>query len=84
MGGGTSLLMALGNKQTDLHGFYDLSSSIDKVSLKRNSMSLGLVVLEEKLFTWTPQSDAIMSADKSPDIKAGILRKKVIKSIPLT
>ena len=52
-------------EQIDLHGFYDLSSSIDKVSLKKNSMSLGLVVLE-KLFmrTWTPQSDAIMSADR--------------------
>ena len=23
------------NEQTDLHGFYDLSSSIDKVSLKK-------------------------------------------------
>ena len=47
-------------------------------------MSLGLVVLEEKLFTRmqmctrTPKSDAIMSAD----LKTGILRKKVIKSIP--
>ena len=30
------------------------SSSIDKVSLKINGMSLGLVVLEEKLFTQTP------------------------------
>ena len=61
-GGGTSLLTALGNRQTDLHGFCNLSSSIDKVSFKSNSMSLGLVLLE-KLFTWTPQSDAIMSAD---------------------
>ena len=49
-------------KQTDLHGFYDLSSPIVKVSLKK-SLSLGLVVLVEKLFTQTPQSDAIMSAD---------------------
>ena len=50
----------------------NFSSSIVKVSVKRNSMSLGLVVFE-KLFTqmrmkthkWirTPQSDAIMSAD---------------------
>ena len=38
------------SKQTDLHEFYDLSSSIDKVSFKGNSMSLGLVVLEEELF----------------------------------
>ena len=53
------------SKQTDLPEFYDLSSSIDKVSFKSNSMSLVLVLLEEKLFTrmWTPQSDAIMSAD---------------------
>ena len=50
-------------EQTDQHEFYDLSSSIDKVSFKSNSMSLGLVVLEEKMFTWTPQSDPIMSAD---------------------
>ena len=36
-----------------------------KVSFKKNSMSLGLVVLEKKLFTRTPtpQSDDIMSAD---------------------
>ena len=33
--------------------FYDLSSSIVKVSLKKTSMSLGLVVLEKKLFTRT-------------------------------
>ena len=60
-------------KQTDLHEFYDLSSSIVKVSFKKNSMSLGLVVLEKKFVTQTrtrtrtqtrtPQSDAIMSAD---------------------
>ena len=37
-------------KQTDLHEFYNLSSSIDKVSVKSNSMSLGLVVFEEKFF----------------------------------
>ena len=49
---------------TDLHALNNFSSSIDKLSLKKNSMSLDLVVLE-KLFTWTetPQSDAIMSAD---------------------
>ena len=53
------------NKQTDLYGFYDLSSLIFKVSFKKNSMSLGLAVLDEKLFTWTwiSKSDAIMSAD---------------------
>ena len=55
------------DKQSDLHVFYDLSSSIDKVSFKSNSMSLGHVLLEEKIFmhthTQTPQSDAIMSAD---------------------
>ena len=42
------------NKQeTDLHGLYDLPSSIDKVSFKKNSMSLGFIVLEEKLFWGT-------------------------------
>ena len=53
------------DEHTDLHEFYDLSSSIDKVSFKSNNMSLGLVVLEEKMFTrtQTPQSDPIMSAD---------------------
>ena len=55
------------DEQTDLHEFYDLSSSIVKVSFKKNSMSLGLVVLEKKFVTRTqtrtPQSDAIMSAD---------------------
>ena len=48
---------------TDLHEFYDLSSLIDKDSFKSNSMSLGLVLLEETLFTRTSQSDAIMSAN---------------------
>ena len=51
-------------EQTDLYEFYDLSSSIDKVSFKSNSMSLGLVLLEEMFTcTQTPQSDAIISAD---------------------
>ena len=51
MGGGSSLLMALEtDEQTDLHEFYNLSSSIDMVSFKSNSMSLGFVLLEEKLF----------------------------------
>ena len=56
--------MALGDRQTDLHGLNNFLSSIVKVCFKKNSMSLGLVVLEKKLFTWTrtPQSDA-MSAD---------------------
>ena len=41
-----------------------------KVSFKSNNMSLGLVLLEEKLFTLTPQSDATMSAVyKLSDIK---------------
>ena len=51
------------SKQTDLHALNNFSSSIVEVSFKRNSMSLGLVVLEEKLFTCmrtpTPQSDDI-------------------------
>ena len=64
--------MALGNRRTtDLYALNKFSSSIDKLSFKNNSMSLGLVLLEEKLFmqmptrtcTGTPQSDAIMSAD---------------------
>ena len=51
----TSLVMALANRQTDLHALNNFSSSIDKVSFKKkNSMSLGLVVLEEKLFIQTP------------------------------
>ena len=55
------------DEQTDLHALNNLLSSIDKVSFKSGSMSLGLVLLEEKLFTQTqkhmPQSDAKMSAD---------------------
>ena len=56
--------MSLANRQTDLHSLNTFSSSIDKVSVK-NSMSLGLVVLEVNLFTRTPkpQSDNITSAD---------------------
>ena len=48
-----------------MHALNNFSSSIDKVSFKKNSMSLGLVVLEKKLFTQTrtrtptPQSDDI-------------------------
>ena len=66
--------MALGNRRTNrsvcLEQFF-----IDNVSFKRNSISLGLVLWEEKLFTWTCtltqalQSNAIMSGDKSFDIK---------------
>ena len=54
--------MALGNKQTDLHALNNFSSSIGKVHFKRNTMSLGLVLPEKKLFTltWTTQSDAIL------------------------
>ena len=61
--------MALANRQTDLYALNNSLSSIDKVSFKRNSMPLGLVVLQEKLFMRTrmlmstPQSDNIMSAD---------------------
>ena len=54
--------MALADEQTDLHALNTFSSSIDEVSFKKYSMSLGLVVLE-KLFTRTrmstPQSDNI-------------------------
>ena len=53
--------------QTDLHEFYDLSSSTDKLSFKCNSMSQGLVLLEMFTRTRTPTqmlpSDSIMSAD---------------------
>ena len=38
--------------ETDLHGWNNISSSIDKVSFKSNSISLGLVLLE-KLFAYT-------------------------------
>ena len=40
---------------------------MDKESFKINSMSLGLVVSEEKMFTRTQQSDDIMSADIKTD-----------------
>ena len=58
--------MSLANRQIQRFACREFSSSIDKVSFKKNSMSLGLVVLEEKLFTrtWMPQSGNIMSADR--------------------
>ena len=40
-------MMALQNRQTDLHDLNNFSSLIVKVSLKKNSMSLALVVLEK-------------------------------------
>ena len=45
-------MRALGNRQTDLHALNNFSCSIDKVSFKRNSMTLGVVLLE-KLFIHT-------------------------------
>ena len=56
--------MALANRRTYRFACLEhFSSLIDKVSFKKKSMSLGLVVLEEKLFTMTrtptPQSDDI-------------------------
>ena len=46
--------MSLANRRTDRFACLEhFSSSIDKVSFKTNSMSLGLVVLEKKLFTRT-------------------------------
>ena len=67
-GGGTSLVMALANRRTDRFACLEhFSSSIDKISFKKNSMSLGRVVLEKKLFTRTCpptwQSDYLMSTD---------------------
>ena len=73
LGGSTPLVMALRtDEQTDLHALNKYLFSLDKVSFKKNSMSLNLVHLE-KLFTQTPmsmrmqipQSDFIMSADLS-------------------
>ena len=66
--GGTSLVMGLENRKTNRSACLEqFSSSIHKVSVKINSMSLGVEVLEEKSFTrahtQTPQSDAIRSAD---------------------
>ena len=49
------------------HALNNFSSSIDKVSFKKNSMSLGLVVLE-KLPTRTLMRTR-MSQSKSADIK---------------
>ena len=77
--------MALGNKRTDRSAWILGFIILDRQDIfKKNSMSLGVVVLE-KLFTRTrtrmSQSDAIMS-EKSVDIKTGILREKVIKCLP--
>ena len=61
-GGGTSLIMFLANRHTDLHALNYFSSSIDKVSFKKNSMSPGLVVLE-KLFTRTQKLMPTLQSD---------------------
>ena len=57
--------MALANRRTNRSAC--LEHFVDKLSFKTNSMSLGLVVSEEKSLTctrtYTPQNDAIMSAD---------------------
>ena len=61
--------MALANRQMNRFACLEhFSSLIVKVSFKKNSMSLGLVVLE-KLFKHmrTPQSDNL--TDESADIK---------------
>ena len=53
------------DEHIDLYALNNFSSSIVKVSFfLKNSMSLGLVVLEEKLFMQTrmPQSDGKMSS----------------------
>ena len=55
--------MSLANRRTDLHALNNFSSLIDKVSFKKNSMSLGLVVLEKMFMrTPTPQSDDIKNS----------------------
>ena len=41
--------MALANRRTHLHALNNFSSSIDMVSFKKNSMSLGLAVFVEKI-----------------------------------
>ena len=62
--GGTSLVMVLANRRTNRSACLE-QSSMEKVSLKKQQLSLGLIVLEEKSFTHTymPQSDDIKSAD---------------------
>ena len=50
------------DEHTDMNALKNLSSSIDKVAFKSNSMSVGIVFLEEKLSMQTPQSDT-MSVD---------------------
>ena len=70
--------MSLANRRTDRFACLDKSADI------KNSMSLGLVVLEKKLFTRTrtptPQSDDIMSADiKRPYISCIIGLRRTLK-----
>ena len=73
-GGGTSLVMALANRQTDrfacLEQFFILDSYGIFLKNILISMSLGLVVLEEKLFTHTPtlQSDDQKNPEKITSI----------------
>ena len=56
--------MALGNRRTDRSAWILRFIILDSLGIvNKNSMSLGLVVLEEKLFTRTLQTDALMSDD---------------------
>ena len=59
--------MALANRRTNRSTYLEQFFQVDKLSFKKNSMSLGPVVLSEKslprMRTSMPQSDAIMLAD---------------------
>ena len=51
LGGGTTPAMTLGHRWKHRSACPE-QSSMDMISFKRHSMSLGLVLLEEKLFSW--------------------------------
>ena len=67
-----------------MHVFYNLSSSKDKIYFKSNSMSLGLILSEEMfMHRWTPQSDAIMSADLSVSLHKQDRVIKIASEMPV-
>ena len=74
--------MVLGNRQADQHGFYALSSSIEKLSFKSNSRYLGLELLEE-MFTCT--LTPVMPWGQLTDYKIfPVQQRNCIRSVPVS
>ena len=86
-GGVTSLVIALANRRTHRSACLEHFFILDRQSIfLKNSMSLGLVVLEEKSFTRTrtptSQSDAIMSKDLKYCVTARTKNQSLLSELP--